>query len=348
MHCQIDQQLEEEILSVGPTVFFAHAYAGTCISGGKTLHDPIARPCDRTFGTGCLLHYYPHRCGGLNPRTMFRNFARNRAQLKTLEHYAAIITFSSHMYEEYLKHGLVTSRLKLVPPFSPGEGSASPTSASKDITRPSRLLFASNPLRLGFLGRLEPQKGTHLLIEALPRATKTLDRGLHLIIVGAGRVRSDLAQLAATIMHADSRITVEFRDWISTNALDAFYSGIHLLVVPSVWPEPFGLVGLEAAERGVPAVAFAVGGIPDWLEDAKNGHLAAANPPTSDSLAAAIIECLADPAHHARLRDGAFEVASRFSAARHMENLIAVLGTAARSPGHPRVTHPELNRSGDC
>lgn len=34
------------------------------------------------------------------------------------------------------------------------------------------------------------------------------------------------------------------------------------LVIPNLWPEPFGLVGLEAAQYGVPAVSFAVGGIP--------------------------------------------------------------------------------------
>ena len=47
-----------------------------------------------------------------------------------------------------------------------------------------------------------------------------------------------------------------------------------LLVVPSVWPEPFGSVGMAAARCGVPAAAFAVGGIPQWLHDGVNGHLA--------------------------------------------------------------------------
>ena len=53
-----------------------------------------------------------------------------------------------------------------------------------------------------------------------------------------------------------------------------------LLVVPSVWPEPFGLVGPEAAHHGVPSAAFAVGGIPEWLVDGVSGHLAAGDRPT--------------------------------------------------------------------
>ena len=53
-----------------------------------------------------------------------------------------------------------------------------------------------------------------------------------------------------------------------------------LLVVPSLWPEPFGLVGLEGARSRLPAAAFAVGGIPDWLRSGVNGYLAPGDPPT--------------------------------------------------------------------
>ena len=46
-----------------------------------------------------------------------------------------------------------------------------------------------------------------------------------------------------------------------------------MLVVPSRWPEPFGMVGIEAMARGRPVVAFANGGIPDWLDDGNTGFL---------------------------------------------------------------------------
>ena len=65
-----------------------------------------------------------------------------------------------------------------------------------------------------------------------------------------------------------------------------------LLVVPSLWPEPFGLVGLEAARHRLPVAAFAVGGIPDWLRPGVNGYLAPGDPPTPGGLADAIIACL--------------------------------------------------------
>jgi glycosyltransferase involved in cell wall biosynthesis len=104
-------------------------------------------------------------------------------------------------------------------------------------------------------------------------------------------------------------------------------------VVPSVWPEPFGLVGPEAAAYGVPAAAYAVGGIPDWLQDGVNGHLAPGNPPMAAGLADAIVNCLGDPAHYEQLRRGALAAAQTSdTVARHAAAVAEVLGAVARRP----------------
>ena len=58
------------------------------------------------------------------------------------------------------------------------------------------------------------------------------------------------------------------------DAVRALLASAGLLVVPSLWPEPFGLVGFEAAAHGVPVAGFRVGGIPEWLIDGVTGHLA--------------------------------------------------------------------------
>ena len=88
--------------------------------------------------------------------------------------------------------------------------------------------------------------------------------------------------------------------------------------MPSVWPEPFGLVGPEAGAAGLPAVAFSVGGIPEWLKDGVNGILAKGNPPRATGLATAIVQVFADPTRYLELRRGAFSVArERFSRESH-------------------------------
>jgi glycosyltransferase involved in cell wall biosynthesis len=87
---------------------------------------------------------------------------------------------------------------------------------------------------------------------------------------------------------------------------------------------------VEAAHYGVPAAAFNVGGISDWLQEGVNGALAPGGLPTSHGLADAICRCLADRKHHARLRQGALEMAGKFTMENHLSLLIPLLENAAR------------------
>jgi glycosyltransferase involved in cell wall biosynthesis len=100
--------------------------------------------------------------------------------------------------------------------------------------------------------------------------------------------------------------------------------------VPSTWPEPFGLIGLEAACVGLPAVAFDVGGMPDWLRPGESGELAPGDPPTVAGLADALTRALGDTGHLQRLREGAWRAAGAFTLDRHINGLEAILEEAAR------------------
>jgi glycosyltransferase involved in cell wall biosynthesis len=79
----------------------------------------------------------------------------------------------------------------------------------------------------------------------------------------------------------------------------------------------------------VPAAAFDVGGISQWLEEGVTGHLAPGDPPTPSGLALAIAKCLADPEHHNELRNGARKMADRFTMERHLPPLIESLERVA-------------------
>src|SRR5581483_11457732 len=74
-HGTTDLGFEAEILKLAPGIFFAHNYYGTCISGLKTQKSPVPMPCTRVFGPGCLLQYFPRRCGGRSPLTMFKLYS---------------------------------------------------------------------------------------------------------------------------------------------------------------------------------------------------------------------------------------------------------------------------------
>jgi glycosyltransferase involved in cell wall biosynthesis len=102
-----------------------------------------------------------------------------------------------------------------------------------------------------------------------------------------------------------------------------------LLAVPSVWPEPFGLVGIEAGCVGLPAVGYATGGIKDWLIPGVSGELAPGRRPNSKDFAAAIVRALSDDTRLQNLRIGAWQTAQGFTPEDHLKRLVNILNMAA-------------------
>jgi glycosyltransferase involved in cell wall biosynthesis len=314
-HGLLDPSVEERALDVAPAVLFVHDYYGTCISGSKTLTKPVVTPCSRAFGWQCLAQYYPRRCGGLSPVSMVRQFRLQRHRFELLPRYAAIVTNSGHMQREYVKHGVSTDRV-----INVGYGS--------DLGGPSRVDQGNgrpdDTRRLLFVGRMDPLKGGRELLQALPHVAARVNGSLHMTFAGDGPQRSAWEALASAISRDDPRIQVEFRGWVDRDAISSLYRQSHVLVVPSLWPEPFGFVGLEAIRHHVPAVAFDVGGISEWLKPGINGVLAPGNPPTVQGLADAIVEGL----RAGRACDGEQleRLSASFSVDAHLRRLLRVFG----------------------
>jgi glycosyltransferase involved in cell wall biosynthesis len=103
------------------------------------------------------------------------------------------------------------------------------------------------------------------------------------------------------------------------------------------------LVGPEAGLRGLPAAAFAVGGIPEWLTDGVNGALARGSR-TAKSLADAVVRCLRDPVEHARLRCGAIKEARRFNPVTHLKALMNVIDSLVPHRMRDVVSAPDSDR----
>ena len=321
--------LELKTLRVAPAVFFAHTYHGTCISGAKTFKRPVVTPCDRRFGWRCLAHYYPRRCGGLSPLTMVRLFRTQSQRLEVVRQYEAVITHSSHMQAEYLKHGLRPERVFNLSYYAHSAFNMlaeSLAAAPLSDERESSARAERTHYRLLFLGRMDYLKGGRTLIAALPEIAEGLDRPVRVAFAGDGPDRAGWERKAAEAQKKGSGFECEFLGWVPRGRLDELLGGCDLLVFPSLWPEPFGLAGPEAGLRGVPVAAFDVGGISDWLKDGINGHLAPGDPPTAEGLARAVVECLRDPRAHAQLRRGALEVAQRFNLKTHITALLEIFG----------------------
>ena len=321
-HGLVHPGIEAATLDVAPAVFFVHGYYGTCITGAKTNSYPQPVPCTRNFGPKCLLHFYPKRCGGLNPFRAIWEYRRQAARFKLLRRYQVLITASTHMREEYLRHGfdpeLIFMSTYLIdahpPQFKRIETAGHDAAGNK----------SADAVRLLYLGRMDALKGGILLLDSLPIVADALGRSIELTLGGDGFARRSWVRHARAISAKDGRLKTTFTGWLDRERIERLQLTSDLLVVPSLWPEPFGRVGPESGLYGLPAVAFAVGGIPDWLHDGVNGYLAPPDPPTPHGLAEAMIKCLRDPAEHARLRLGAATVASRFNLRTHMSQLYGV------------------------
>lgn len=314
-----DPALETQVAAIAPAVFFAHAYRGTCVSGTKSFAALSHTTCDRRLGWQCLLHYFPHRCGGLNPVTMARLYKRETQRRDRFGQYAAVVMFSRHIQSEYVKHGVPRERTHRLPCHLPSAAGL-PTVGKAVAELPSRILF---------IGRMEALKGGHVLLDALPEVQKSLGRPLNVTFLGDGRLRPQWEAQAGRLFPPGAATRVEFAGWAGPEERQRRLCEADLLVVPSLWPEPFGLIGLEAAAHGVPSAAFDVGGIGEWLVDGVSGYLAPANPPRAGALAAAIVKCLRDGGAQAALSRGALQIASRHSLGAHMTALLDVLTAAS-------------------
>ena len=114
---------------------------------------------------------------------------------------------------------------------------------------------------------------------------------------------------------------VAFRGWLGAEELAGELAEASVVVLPSLWPEPFGLVGIEAFAAGRPAVASATGGVGDWLEHGVNGLGVA--PGDVDDLARALNEMLDDPDRQRRMGIAGRETVARsFSADSHLTALL--------------------------
>jgi glycosyltransferase involved in cell wall biosynthesis len=308
-----DPDLEEAVVAFGHSVLYVHNFYGTCISGDKTLSNGTPTPCERRFGPACLLHYFPDHCGGNNAFTMWSLYKLQSRRLELMRNYRSLIANSDHMKRELARHELTSER---VYPFTRRQSQSCCDAPD----------FNSDPLGLIFAGRTHVLKGGQFLIAALPEVQRRLGRNLHTTIAGDGPDCAAWRQLADSLR--TDALTFDFRGWLSADGLNQAISRSHLMVMPSVWPEPFGLSGLEAGLLGVPTVAFAVGGIPEWLHNGVNGHLAAL-PAGSSNLVEAIARALRDPQHYAKLRAGAREQSLRYELEAHLAQLLQIFERCA-------------------
>jgi GT2 family glycosyltransferase/glycosyltransferase involved in cell wall biosynthesis len=157
----------------------------------------------------------------------------------------------------------------------------------------------SDRLRIGFLGSLMISKAPHVLLEAfgrLPAGVATVNLfGAFADYHGDDSYRRQLDPLIAV----DG---VRVHAAVPHERIAEALASIDVLVVPSVWPENSPLVIQEAFLAGIPVVASRIGGIPEVVDEGRNGLLFRAG--DVDDLTRALRPLLQTPALLDRLRSG--------------------------------------------
>ncbi|WP_434998920.1 glycosyltransferase family 4 protein [Vibrio scophthalmi] len=164
-----------------------------------------------------------------------------------------IYCISQYEYREALKIGLQEKKLTLV--WNGVQGSALTLPETKQETTVTRILF---------VGRLDKQKGLHLLIHALQNLPQ-LEQAVELTVIGES-VRNDCPELDMLLDSTITNVVIKRLGWVENTQLDLYFQRADFVVVPSLW-EGFGLIVAESLRNGTPVFASNAGSLADMLND---------------------------------------------------------------------------------
>ena len=302
LHDFFDPRMISGINATAPVVWSVHNFVG-CTSGYKYFRRP-GDECTRPHGPGCVPNLLFKGCfHGYDPRPLPGMYAKVSAFLAGLRDVDVAVAHSRFV-TRHLESNRVP-RVRHVPLFFHGE--VTPAS----LPRFPRALF---------VGRVTPVKGVEVLIRAAADSDFALD------VCGDGWGLARAQRLAAKLKVEGQ---VRFHRAEPAETISTRYTGASVVAVPSLWPEPFGLVGLEAMAHGRPVVASATGGIPEWLADGETGLLVPPGDPRA--LARAIGTIIESPSLAADLgRAGADRVRRLFSPNRYLDAMTSTYEAARR------------------
>ncbi|MGH2855330.1 MAG: glycosyltransferase family 4 protein [Solirubrobacteraceae bacterium] len=294
LHQLDDPEIVAAVRARAPVVVSAHAYTA-CTSGVHYFRP--GQECTRAHGLGCVPNLVARGCAHVrNPRPLPASYRQAARGLDALRRADLAVAYSSSVDRHLATNGV--SRRAVVPLFT----TLVPKTGTGHAAR-RRVVFA---------GRVVRPKGLDILIRAV-RAVNA-----ELVVCGDGFQLEAMRRLAQRL---GIERQVNFRGWLDAGELAQELADASVVAIPSLWPEPFGLVGIEALAAGRPVVASSTGGVVDWLEEGVTGL--GVRPGDVRGLARALDELLADPERQRAMGAAGRElVAGRFSPARHVAALL--------------------------
>lgn len=244
------------LLKMKPLVKTIHDTRLFCPSFSNKIVPSIDEICNYPMGLQCFKN-------GCYPFSPDRNsFLWNLHKFLLITYDARItrkidklLVSSSYMYDELLRNGFSKENIVVIPLYV-DKTTAQEIEVKEDIKK-----------TVLYVGKLNSNKGIMQFIESLS-LLKT--REWFAEIIGEGEMEEG-AKVFVKELGLNDR--VRFFGLLSKKELNQHFANCDIVVIPSMIPESFGLVGIEAMAFGKPVVSFDVGGTREWLIKEETGYL---------------------------------------------------------------------------
>lgn len=169
-----------------------------------------------------------------------------------------------------------------------------------------------------FAGRLSGAKGGERLVEAFEQVAKQ-EPSARLLVLGQDQGYAET--LKTYIKARDLSTKIIFSGWLSGPDLIAAYWTADVVVVPSLYLDPFPTVNLEAMACHKPVLGTCWGGTPEAVVDGQTGLIV--DPTTADNLGSKLLVLLADPARFRQMGEAGYNrVSTELSLARQTDTVL--------------------------
>jgi glycosyltransferase involved in cell wall biosynthesis len=259
----------------------------TCPAGGKIF--PSLEVCNSSYGKNCI------KCIGI--KGYYYEKIKRKISERLFKNIDLFIAPSLRIKKDFMKTGILNIKniytgIKLL--------------------KYSKLNEGNNLL---YVGRLSKEKGVEYLLKAMIDIMKKIPT-VHLNITGSGPEKENLEEL---IKKLKLEKYVSLIGQVPNKDIEIYYKISNILIVPSICAECLPIVCLEAMSAGRPIIGSNVGGIPELIDNGKNGYLI--KPRNPKKIAKKVLKLLSNRKLMEEMGENGRKKAEQFNIKKHIEEI---------------------------
>ena len=254
----------EACLRLKPCLMTGHDYRWLC-PDSKFYWNRTQSPCNRAPGWLCASSRLKHKCVTLRPHLLRRNIQRIQRFKRLIPEIRAVVTASRYVANRFRASSFPEAKTHIIPYYCSFNPLDSPRKLPKEKS-------------ISIIGRTADYKGIDYFLSSLGKLPADV-RGFIMGDINEKK-ESSILEMARNA-HCEDRVTLE--NWSDRKGVARLLKKTSILIFPSIWPEPFGITGIEAMAFGIPVIGSDIGGIPEWVDHGVTGYLC--RPKSSEEIA---------------------------------------------------------------